>query len=184
MLEIGVDRGITFLPLLASLLSTRPEFSLFGVDVRLQEHVSLIVEHMGPYSETQSVLLMEGNSLTVMPELAKQRCRFDLLLIDGDHNYHTVSNELRCVDALLAPGGFAVLDDVDGRWSDRDLWYSEREGYEGNLSATKRVDTEKHGVRAALEDFLAAEPRGRWTTAKPIPGEPVVLHRTGEIRLV
>ena len=74
-----------------------------------------------------------------------------------------------------AAGALVVCDDYEGRWSERDLWYSERDGYQDVKAATPRVETEKHGVKAAVDEWLAAHPQ--WQKSQPIKGEPVVLRR-------
>jgi len=51
----------------------------------------------------------------------------DAWLIDGDHNYYTVINELRAIDALGRREGrplLAIMHDVGWPWSRRDLYYA------------------------------------------------------------
>jgi hypothetical protein len=62
-------------------------------------------------------------SLDVIGDLAQ----IDAWLIDGDHNYFTVFNELRLADALCQRDGrpmLAILHDVGWPWSRRDLYYA------------------------------------------------------------
>jgi predicted O-methyltransferase YrrM len=123
----------------------------------------------------QNAYLIEKNSLEVLPAIVENGTQFDVMLLDGDHNYHTVRQEMEFVERVVKPGGILICDDYAGRWAERDLWYSEREGYEGNDRATKPVDTEKHGVKPAIDEWLAKHPD--WQKAQPIPGEPVLLMR-------
>jgi predicted O-methyltransferase YrrM len=174
VLEVGVDRGVTFLPMVVFLARTRPAFTAIGVDILVQEQVRLTLQNIDR-NPSQSAYLIEDNSLTVLPKMVDQGMQFDVLFLDGDHNYHTVSQEMQLVGKLVKPGGIVVCDDYDGRWSDRDLWYSEREGYEDNKHASAKVDTEKHGVKPAIDEWLEAHPD--WQKAKPIGGEPVLLMR-------
>jgi len=174
VLEVGVDRGVTFLPLVVFLARTRPTFTAIGVDIMVQEQVQVMLQHIDKQAG-QNAYLLEGNSLEVLPKMADQGMQFDVLLLDGDHNYHTVKQEMALLDRLVKPKGIIICDDYDGRWSDRDLWYAEREGYEDNKHATTKVDTEKHGVKPAIDEWLEANPN--WQKAKPIGGEPVLLMR-------
>jgi len=176
VLEVGIDRGVTLLPLLVFMSRTRENFLLVGVDILIQEQVRVMMQHID-LIPSQQAFCVEGNSLEVLPKMIDQGMRFDVLLLDGDHNYHTVKQEMEHVDKLVKPGGIVICDDYDGRWADRDLWYAEREGYEDNKLATAKVDTEKHGVKPAIDEWLESHPE--WQKAKPIGGEPILLMRKG-----
>jgi len=176
VLEVGLDRGTTFVPLAVHLLRSRPRFMLVGVDIALQEQLLLTLRNLDA-TEEQLVYALEENSLSILPRMVQSNTKFDLVLIDGDHNYHTVSEELKHVEALTFSHSVVVVDDYDGRWSTRDLWYADRPGYEGSKLATAPVETEKHGVKAAVDGWLADNPG--WELHKLLPGEPVVLTRRG-----
>jgi predicted O-methyltransferase YrrM len=174
LLEIGVDRGVTFLPLVVFLARTRQNFMAVGVDIMVQESVKLTLANIDR-QQGQNAYLLEKNSLEVLPAIVDGKQQFDVVLLDGDHNYHTVRQEMEYVDQIVKPGGILICDDYSGRWAERDLWYSEREGYEANALATKPIDTEKHGVKPAIDEWLAQHPE--WQKAQPIPGEPILLMR-------
>lgn len=172
LLEVGVDRGVTYLTLVNFLARTRDSFLAVGVDVLIQEQVRIMLSN-ADLSGQQAAFLVEGNSLLALPRMIQQNMKFDVVLLDGDHNYHTVSQEMGMLPHLVKDGGVVVIDDYDGKWSERDLWYAEREGYEGNKNVSQRVDTEKHGVKPAVDEWLAAHPE--WVKSKPIMGEPIML---------
>lgn len=173
-LEVGVDRGVTFLSLVAYLARSRETFAAVGIDIVVHEQVPLVLQNLD-LTEKQRAFCIRGNSLEVLPQLIRTNARFDVLLLDGDHNYHTVSREMELLERLTYPHSLVVIDDYDGRWAERDLWYSKRDGYEENVLATQPVETEKHGVRAAVDEWLASHPE--WQKMKPLQGEPVVLLR-------
>lgn len=174
ILEIGVDRGVTLFPLVVFLARTRKTFMSVGVDVLVQDQVKIMFQHLD-LQQGQDAFCIQGNSLEVMPKLIEQNMKFDVLLLDGDHNYHTVSEEMKHVDKLVKPTGLVICDDYDGRWSERDLFYSEREEYKDVKDTTPRVDTEKHGVKPAIDEWLEVHPE--WQKSKPIQGEPIMLMR-------
>jgi len=174
IIEIGVDRGVTFLSLVTFLARTRPEFLAVGVDILVQESVSIQMQNLDLQSKQQS-FLVTGNSLSVLPNMINQGMKFDVILLDGDHNYHTVSQEMNFITSLIRDDGAIIVDDYDGRWGDRDLFYHDRPGYEDVASATKPVVTEKHGVRPAVDEWL--EKNTQWKKTKPLLGEPVMLIR-------
>lgn len=175
VLEIGVDRGVTFLPLANWLARYRTDFFLLGIDVKVQEEVVIMASAVDRVPERQVIDLWQMNSLDALPKIAAAGQQFDLVLIDGDHNYVTVSRELAHLNDITHGRSVVLVDDYDGRWSERDLWYAERPGYEDCDIATKRVASEKQGVKAAVDEFLAANPQ--WKTYQPIKGEPIVLSR-------
>ncbi len=174
VLEIGIDKGTTLIPLAVFLARTRQQFTILGVDIKVQESVGLILSNLD-LQAGQHVFCVEGNSLEVLPQMVEQKLKYDVVLLDGDHNYHTVSRELAQLDDLIHPTSLIIIDDYDGRWSEKDLWYAERPGYEDVKIATAKVETEKHGVKPAVDEWLAAHPE--WQKAQPVPGEPVLLLR-------
>ena len=174
VLEVGIDRGVTMIPIVAFLARTREAFAYVGLDIKVQEQVQTVISHLD-LTQTQQAYCVEQNSLEALPKMVDQGMKFDVFLLDGDHNYHTVSEEMKYVEALTHPGSIVICDDYDGRWSDRDLWYTERPGYEDNKIATTKVETEKHGVKPAIDEWLDAHPE--WQKAQPVKGEPVLLMR-------
>jgi hypothetical protein len=145
-----------------------------GVDVLVQESVILQLVNIDREPEQQAHL-HTANSLVALPDLIRQCLKFDIILLDGDHNYHTVIQELKFIEELIHDHGMIVIDDYDGKWANRDLWYAEREGYQNVPCVTPRVETLKHGVKLAVDDWLARHPE--WKIHKPIPGEPILLMR-------
>ena len=174
ILEVGVDRGVTLISLVAFLARSKKQFVAIGVDVLIQEQVAIVARNLDLLPE-QQMFLLQQNSLETLPKLIEQGMKFDLILIDGDHNYHTVSNELLHLEALTHPHSLVVIDDYEGRWADRDLWYAQRPDYKDVKGVTEPVSGEKHGVKLAVDEYLTAHPV--WKTAKPISGEPILLTR-------
>ncbi len=174
VIEIGVDKGISFLPLAAHLVYTRPSFQLAGVDIKVRDEVSLIAQSFPSLKKDQRIILAEQNSLVTLRDLVSVNMLFDVFLLDGDHNYHTVSQELVQLEKLTHPHSMVVVDDYDGRWSAQDQWYSEVPGYE-SIQATARVSTDKHGVKAAVDEFVTDH--SGWSLVKAMDGEPIILTR-------
>lgn len=172
ILEIGVDRGQTTIPLMFWLSHNKPQHHFTAVDIRLDPSLEVILKYsriLGSPFLTFHV----RNSLELLKELPADE-KFDLVLVDGDHNYHTVSQELELLKSHVHYGTLIIVDDYSGRWAERDLFYSERDTHQNIDIATKPVETEKHGVRPAVDEFLAANPQ--WEKAILMQGEPVVLY--------
>lgn len=174
ILEVGVDRGVTFISLVTFLARTRERFNALGVDVLVQEQVQIMLNNLD-LCPTQYANLKQENSLVTLPNLVENGTKFDVILLDGDHNYHTVSSELTYIDKLLAPRGILIIDDYNGRWSERDLFYSEREEYKNVVGTTTRVSTIHQGVKPAVDHWL--QQNNNWDLLQPIQGEPVLLKR-------
>lgn len=171
ILEIGVDLGQTLIPLLHALLMRRKKFKISAVDIKFNDSLLEILRYM-PLSEGQELRLFEANSLDWLP---KCDSKFHLVLLDGDHNYHTVHKELHDIQKNLLPNSIMICDDYSGRWAERDLWYADRPGYENNELASKEIDTQKHGVKPAVDDFVLAHPE--WKLQVLMQGEPIVMYR-------
>jgi len=172
VLEIGLDVGITTIPIINFLTRFHNSFEFTGIDILLQDSLIIILNNID-FFEGQKVLLRQSNSLNVLPDLSKSEKKFDLILLDGDHNYYTVKKELEHITDISTDNTVVIVDDYHGRWSDRDLWYSDRPGYDKVLESTKPVETDKHGVKTAVDEFLVNNPN--WFLSCPINGEPVVL---------
>jgi predicted O-methyltransferase YrrM len=177
VLEIGLDKGITTIPLTVFMSRLHKSFEFFGIDVLLQESLLITLSNIDR-SQQQKIKLFENNSLELLPKLVASNEKFDVILIDGDHNYHTVINELNYLNDLSKKESLIIIDDYNGRWAEKDLWYAEREGYEKVEDATKRIDTEKRGVKAAVDEFLSKN--DEWESSFLMQGEPIVLKKKVE----
>jgi hypothetical protein len=109
------------------------------------------------YRGVGNVRVHAARSLEVLPTLSG---RYDAILIDGDHNYYTVSNELKHIAerSLVSPGGVVLLHDVGEPYARKDLYYEPE-----RIPASAKTQDAPHGVLSAVEDFLKnADPRWVW----------------------
>jgi len=139
------------------------------------------------YSSDPRVHVLRCNSLDALLNegLLEPASVFDCILIDGDHNWYTVFNELRLIHerSLLRPGGYVFLHDVGWPYGRRDLYYQPdtvpaefrkpfaQKGIirgQSKLAETGGENREfmnaleeggpRNGVLTAVEDFLDAYP--------------------------
>jgi hypothetical protein len=118
-------------------------------------------------------------SLDVLPQIRDP----DFVLLDGDHNWYTVYNELSALAQVAQqesrPFPLTLMHDVDWPWGRRDMYYdpdripaehrqpvttgglklettdlSER-GFAWRVQKAATSGTPQNGVRTAIEDFLA-----------------------------
>jgi predicted O-methyltransferase YrrM len=172
ILEIGTDKGVSFISLAYFLARTKPLFSIYGIDIFIREEFELMARNID-LTEGQDIKIYRGNSLQILPTLWEE---FDIILLDGDHNYFTISKELEILENLVnKDNSIIIIDDYFGRWSEKDLFYSTKDEYANIDTATQMVNTEKHGVKAAVDDHIAKFPG--WYAKPLMQGEPIVLSR-------
>jgi GT2 family glycosyltransferase/glycosyltransferase involved in cell wall biosynthesis len=184
IVEVGVELGTVTVPLLrwaqehdASVHAIDPDPNL-NVDRLLAEHGERLRFH-------------RAMSLEVLAEIAD----VDLALVDGDHNWYTVINELRALGARAREDGreppVILLHDVGWPYGRRDLYYdpsaipeAHRQpharggivpgrvelgpGLNDHLENALLEGTPANGVLSAVEDFVAESPTP-WRTWS-IPG--------------
>lgn len=110
--EIGASRGKCS----EEMLRRVPELAYEIIDPCLDED---LVEK---FANDRRVTVHKGISLDVLPKLTES---FDAILIDGDHNWFTVYNELQQIHDrnLLARGGMVFFHDVQWPYARRDCYY-------------------------------------------------------------
>lgn len=156
------------------------------------------------FSDSSAIEMRKGLSLDVLPQLSGT---FDCILIDGDHNWYTVYNELKLIfeRGLLEKGGIVYLHDVDWPWARRDLYYqpetipaSQRHPYAAGAivrGKSRLADTsgpfaggfkaldeggKRNGVLTAVEDFLHEnEGRFRFFRVRAGYGLGILMPRNG-----
>lgn len=169
ILEIGVDKGDNTKNIL-NYCSTN-NCKLISIDPYPHES---IVEFEYEYEDIFT--LIRDLSLNVLPDISKA----EIVLIDGDHNWYTVFNELKVLEEK-ATDSFPLifLHDVEWPYDHRDMYYDpdnipseyiqpyEKKGI--NLHSKKLSDTygvnsglynavesgtDQNGVLTAVEDFI------------------------------
>ena len=169
VLEVGVHRGQTFLPILSSLMRKKEAFNLIGLDILLRDNFEISFGLMrSQLSENQNASICIDDSLSAMSNIRRSDPEseggsssseiFDLILLDGDHNYGTVSNELTLIKDLIKNQGLVLIDDYD---MVKDEFFAEKPEYVEKNIGNKREDLlveGKEGVQAAVDDFIAQNP--------------------------
>jgi hypothetical protein len=172
ILEIGSDEGLNTRNLLA--YAETAGAVVHVIDPVPKYDVAEWQERYGPRFVFHRAL-----SLDAIPSVD----RIDLVLVDGDHNWYTVYNELRLIEELCAelsqPFPLVMLHDVGWPFGRRDLYYDPdtipeehrrphgpegiRPGVEGlleeggmirDLEKATREGGPRNGVFTAVEDYL------------------------------
>ena len=90
---------------------------------------------------SEHLVFHRGLSLDILPEIE----RFDMVLIDGDHNWYTVSNELKQIEEKCLENSLdfplVLLHDIGWPYGRRDLYYDP-----DTIPAERRKPYEKKGI--------------------------------------
>jgi len=133
--EIGVHTaGHTKL-----LLQNYPNIELVGIDPALSPQTQQLLTEYPNFS------FHHDYSLKVLPDYTD----FDVVLIDGDHNYYTVYNELECIRRTHEKWPLVILHDTHYPYGWQDFAYFPNTIPDGELNVPGRS-----GVRQAVEDWL------------------------------
>lgn len=168
---------------------------LVSIDPATSDHVRTVAARF------DHVTLLEKTSVDALPELPAM----DAYLIDGDHNYSTVSQELRLIhEACQRAGRRPLLYVQDVAWpcGRRDQYYNpesmdsrERHPYEfagvvpwsegttthggfrgnGEFAVARTEGGAHNGVGTAVDDFLAEHPGYRFIAVPYVFGMAIVF---------
>ena len=194
IVEIGTGAGKTT-RLLAAWCQQRGAM-LHTIDPEPQADISPLLR------EFPSVVFHHDTSLNVLPSLPP----FDCMLIDGDHNWYTVTRELE-LSMGRTPAPMIVLHDIGWPYGRRDQYYQpERIPAEFRQETTKyginpetdkltvngfnegkthacRSGGPKNGVLTAVEDTLTMHPDWRLATIPCFHGLGILAPHTMDIPL-
>jgi hypothetical protein len=106
MLEVGVNGGHSAF----MALSSNPELSYHGVDVCDHAYVVPAVEWLAQEFPGR-VTFTKGSSLSVLPELARQRFSFDAFHEDG-HKPFYYKDIINCSRMASRDGALIIVDDI------------------------------------------------------------------------
>jgi hypothetical protein len=189
VLEIGAETGAFTERMLA--FCTERSIKLLTIDPKPSE---ALVELARP---STTLDLHIGYSI---PYLSEHGTDADLVLIDGDHNYFTVSHELELVHSSWRTrdlSGALLLHDVGFPCADRDMYYNPatipeeaRHAYsfvhgvtlaspalirgglrgEGAFAWAERAGGEKNGVLTAVKDFVGQHPEYTYRSVDAVFG--------------
>jgi hypothetical protein len=164
IIEIGAERGDTTRPLLD--FCQRHDATLHSIDPH----------PLFDWQNEPRLVMHRALSLQALPTIGA--C--DACLIDGDHNYYTVFNELMLI-GRNQPFPLTFVHDIGWPYGRRDSYYDPRNipaehrhqcvkmgllpglsalvpkgGFNANLWNARAENTPKNGVLTAVEDFMKA----------------------------
>jgi hypothetical protein len=142
VLEIGASLGHNTEKLMRSF----PSAKITVIDPCLDTDL------VSAFAAESNVHIRKGKSLDVLPSVS---ATYDTILIDGDHNFHTVYNELKLIAErnLLAPHGVIFLHDIGEPYGAKDLFYNP-----ADIPDSAKAPGAPQGVRTAIDAFMAESP--------------------------
>lgn len=130
IMEIGTwtgDRALTMIRL-AKRYHSAQDIDYYGFDLFGSMTEERFVEEISKWPPTQqeayqklhatgvSVHLFQGNTMEVLPEVAANLPKMDLIFIDGGHSLATIANDWKYGSQLMHAGTVVIFDDY---WPDR-----------------------------------------------------------------
>ena len=153
----------------------------------------------------ERVILYKGISLDYFKNI---ETFFDAVILDGDHNYYTVLNELKLITDYWEKNekkdGVIIVHDVGFPCARRDQYYHPQnipseflkphsffgaiipgnKGFAeaglcgcGQFAYAEEEDSDKNGVKTAIEDFVAANPNYYFYVLAPVFGIAVLVRK-------
>ena len=108
--------------------------------------------------------------------------KFDLVLIDGDHNFYTVYHELNFLKDYIHDHTLIVCDDYNGKYSKVDMFYKDMPGYCDNSHLKQNIELELKGVKSAVDYFMSENP-GEFKCKVLGPLEPCIMFKSGTVSM-
>ena len=157
ILELGIADGVTAFPLCTNLTLLGCAYSYEGIDIKLSE--SLREQYAYTLELWKSLTIIEQTT-TKFLQLKKEEppIVYDLVLVDGDHNYDTVKAECELLSNFIDSSTILLFDDYGGKFATEDQYYAHHEGYESNPLITDPLTKDASspvGVKAAVNEFIA-----------------------------
>lgn len=170
ILEIGCDQGKNT----SNLIDYCKECNgyLYGIDPVPSERITELQRENSHHFEFYQDL-----SLNAIPKISE----LDAILIDGDHNWYTVFNELLLIEKCFAKFPIIFLHDVGWPYARRDMYYNpdniplayqkpfkkkgiqfgkaelcEHGGINASFNNSIYENSIQNGVLTAIEDFISA----------------------------
>ncbi len=210
----------------APLLDAIGARSIVEIGAGRGEHAELLLEYCAAHNGTLTIIdpspsldiaawrrrwgqrltLLLEPSLTALPKLPSA----DVVFVDGDHNWYTVTEELRLLHAHRSTAGLPpllVLHDTDWPYAHRDMYYAperipkehcrpysrsgmvpgqtglDSAGVHATYLNANEAGGTHNGVMAAIQDFLAVHAEEyRWHALPGLYGYGILAHRALEER--
>lgn len=165
VLEIGMESGKSSLPIIFNLANLYDRFMFLGIDIYIRPQLIETISNFAGVSiggvhdfTGRDIVLEQENSLQWLDRHKNWGTQFDMVFLDGDHNYYTVSRELKMLIDHIKPETMIICDDFEGKHALKDGFYSEKPGYDKIDYATPRQHCETPGVQTAIVEFIQKNP--------------------------
>ena len=114
-LEVGSRRGHSFLAALTAnpkLNATAADIWSCGVYGDEENTQKLFEQTVSKLKPDIKFFVVNGDSKLTLPKLLSQGKKYDLIVVDGDHDSEPSAIDLQNADNLLDDGGMIIFDDV------------------------------------------------------------------------
>jgi hypothetical protein len=138
--EIGFNAGHSTMLMLLGRTNTPINFTIFDIGDHLYTKPSF--EYIKSKFSHVNFEYVEGDSTITMPEWISNNpeliYKYDLVHVDGGHNEHCISNDMKNADLLVKLNGIIIIDDTHMEAINKcaDLYISNGNYVEMNLIST------------------------------------------------
>ena len=169
ILEVGVLNGATLCTLVNNLNFRKIQYRYVGVDVKLEQNVIIFAASC---EKTNNSTIRFSNKSSI-DYLKSENDIYDIILIDGDHNYPTVSEECQQLYKLTHQNTIIIFDDYSGKFEENDNFYSNQPGWEDISNLATHNPNSKKGVKIAVDEFVDQNNLNSFK----LDGEPIIVFR-------
>ena len=170
ILEIGILNGATLCTLVNNLNFKGIQYRYVGVDVKLEQNV-VIFAAACEKTDNSRIAFSNKNSIDY---LKNESDIYDIILVDGDHNYPTVSEECKQLSKLMHKNTIVIFDDYSGKFEENDNFYADQPGWKNIEQLTSpNKSSKKKGVKIAVDEFIDQNNLNSFK----LDGEPIIVFR-------
>ena len=123
-----------------------------GVDVLITQEVRCIQQYSMVHS-TNKFETIEQNSIDYLNNCEEV---FDIILLDGDHNYDTVKKECKNLTRIMHDDTLIIFDDYHGKFTNSDYFYKTMKPTHKHVTSLTDPVIHKDftGVKPAVDQFV------------------------------
>jgi len=113
--EIGFNAGHSTMLMLLGRNKTPLNFTIF--DIGHHKYTRPCLEYIKSTFSHVNFEYVEGDSTITMPDWINKNSdllyKYDIVHVDGGHNEHCISNDMKNADLLVKLGGILIIDDTN-----------------------------------------------------------------------
>jgi predicted O-methyltransferase YrrM len=142
-------------------------YSLMNRGLKRGKIFELFLHNVESAGVGDDVLIMKGKSVDIIPSLRENQ--FDIVFVDGAHDYESVSRDLALCGPLVKEGGLLCGDDLELQLTQVDEQFARENAHRDFVQDPRTGDLFHPGVAVAVHDHFGDRigvRLGFWATQK------------------